>query len=194
MTHALIYRNPGGNGYLAKTCHLEEQPDGVKMFVTREGVSTRREYQYNSVLERLGSTCAEADVELGELGELLKSRWLKRLEARLAVVLDAPEFEIETIGKVVGRQLHLELSRAGHSDHYKFCSDLLKRPVTSLALLTLEEAVAVRDALTADENAYLERHYIPEVTLTNPVHKPMRISLDPNQSGIGARARRGLGL
>ena len=104
--------------------------------------------------------------------------------------LDAPDFDIETIGKVVGRQLHIELSRAGHNDHNKFCSTLLERPIISLALLTLEEACAVRDALTADENAYMEAYHVPAVTLTNPAHNPIQVQLDPNQSGVGARAQR----
>jgi len=104
--------------------------------------------------------------------------------------LDAADFDPEYVGKGTGRELHVELARAGHGQGYAFCSRLLERSVLSLAQLTLEETCAVRDALRADENLYLETCHIPEVALTNPVHGSFRISLDPNQSGVFARARK----
>ena len=63
----------------------------------------------------------------------------------------------------MGRELHVELGRAGHGQGYEFCTKLLERPIISLALLTLEEACAVRDALLNDETSYLEHYRVPSL-------------------------------
>ena len=185
----LIYRKPGNAYTSAVVCTLEGE-----QIVIRDGSGVTRLDKTGGVILRIAEICNETDLELGSVGLELKGRWLKRQKRITAQIMDLPEFEPETIGKRVGRELHVELARAGHGQGYEFCTKLLDRPVVSLALLTLEEAVAVRDALVDGENSYLETYYVPEVTLTNPAHKPMRISLDPNQSGVSARARRGLGL
>jgi len=186
----LVYRKPGNAYTSAVVCTLEGE-----QIVIRDGSGVTRMDKTGSVILRIAEICCEADLELGPVGLELKNRWLERQKRITAQIMDLPDFEAEYVGKRVGRELHVELARAGHGQGYKFCSDLLEHPVTSLALLTLEEACAVRDALTADEDAYFETCHVPEVTLTNPVFpRGFRISLDPNQSGVSARARRGLGL
>lgn len=49
-----------------------------------------------------------------------------------------------TIGNRAARDLHLTLARLGYRDHYTTASEVLERPVSSLAALTAEEAVTVR--------------------------------------------------
>jgi len=185
----LIYRKPGNAYTSAVVCTLEGEE-----IVIRDGSGVTRMDKTGGVILRIAEICCEADLELGPVGLELKDRWLERQKRITAQIMDLPEFEAEFVGKRIGRELHVELARAGHGQGYAFCSTLLDRSIVSLALLTLEEACAVRDALVDGENSYLETYYVPEVTLTNPAHKPMRITLDPNQSGVGARARKGLGL
>jgi len=187
--NGLIYSRPGSSYTSAVVCTLEGE-----QIVIRDGSGVTRLDKTGSAILRIAEICNEPGLELGPIGLELKAKWLNLQEVKTARVLDLPDFDAVYIGKGMAAQLHKELARAGHGQGYAFCAALLGRPITSLTLLTLEEAVAVRDALTADEDAYLETCHVPEVMLTNPVHGGFRITLDPNQSGVSARARRGLGL
>ena len=142
--NALIYRRTLPT---ALTCTLE----GAEI-VFRDNSSVTRLEKTGGVILTVAETCAEPGLELGDLGKKLRTKWLAHCRANTARV---------TVGKVVGRELHVELGRAGHADHFKFCTDLLERPIISLALLTLEEACAVRDALLNAETSYLEHYHVP---------------------------------
>ena len=181
----LIYRKPGNAYTSAVVCTLEGEE-----IVIRDGSSVTRMEKTGGVILRIAEICAEDGLELGRIGLELRTKWLNLQEVKTARAFDKPDFDAVYIGKGMGSQLHKELARAGHGQGYAFCSTLLDRSIVSLALLTLEELCAVRDAIVEQENDFLERSYVPEVSLTNPAHGSYRIILDPNQSGVSARAKR----
>ncbi|MBZ9715921.1 hypothetical protein [Deinococcus multiflagellatus] len=54
---------------------------------------------------------------------------------------------VPTLGKTQACELHRAMGRAGIRDHYAFASEVIGVPVSSLAALWPEEAVAVQNAL-----------------------------------------------
>lgn len=155
MNSELIYRRTLPT---VLTCTLE----GAEIVFSDASSVTRLE-KSGAVILIVAETCAESGLELGDLGKKLRTKWLAHRRVNTTRVMEEPDFDPETVGKVVGRELHVEISRAGHADHNKFCTDLLERPIISLALLTLEEACAVRDALLNNETSYLEHYHSPSL-------------------------------
>ena len=96
----------------ALTCTLE---DGQIVF--QDSSSVIRLEKTGVVILMVAETCAESGLELGELGKKLRTKWLAHCRANTARV---------TVGKVVGRELHVELGRAGHGQGYEFCTKALE--------------------------------------------------------------------
>ena len=187
----LIYRNPGNAYASAVVCTLEGE-----QIVIRDGSGVTRLEQTEYVKNMIRGNCMDFDVELGPVGLEYRAEWIAQMEAQTARVMDAPDFDEETgVGNAIGSELHKLMARHGIKNHYGYAAGVLGLEETpSFAALTADEVNAVKDAIFEGENAVLEVSHIPEAKLTNPVHGSFRISLDPNQSGVSARARRGLGL
>ncbi|GAA3995072.1 hypothetical protein GCM10022631_01460 [Deinococcus rubellus] len=110
--------------------------------VTREcGVTTDVEYAIINLTRTDAGLSAQIN---GQSAELERAVRLLR-QAERVWLLD--EVLLPVIGKPAARLLHIELGRLGYrtsASHYEVAAAVLGRDVTSLATLTVEEAVITR--------------------------------------------------